>query len=105
MPSQPSRQDRTAASWAVALACAVLLLAQTALALHEIDHFSHPHEGVCELCAIAVGSAPLPALPPSVAAPPRVVALQSVRPEGLLRDDRAHRPHSARAPPKPLLIA
>lgn len=91
------------ARWVVALACIVLLCSQTALALHEIDHLSHPHDGVCELCAMGVGHTPIPAMVPGVLTLPPLLEIQSPRPDPVVRDRRVRRVHSARAPPDPLL--
>ncbi|NEX23070.1 hypothetical protein G3480_22690 [Thiorhodococcus mannitoliphagus] len=105
MRSKPLRQNRTDATWVVSLVCAILLLAQVALELHQIDHFAHPHEGVCELCAMGVGSAPMPAMAPRVAVVRLLVSIRSPRPDPLIRDGRVRRAHFARAPPNYLLIA
>jgi hypothetical protein len=105
MRAKPLRQDGIGATWVVTLACAILLLAQSALALHQIDHAFHPHEDVCELCAIGAGKTPLPALVVGVSTRCLIVRLPSQRSRTLIRDDRIRRAHCPRAPPNPLLIA
>ena len=105
MHAKPSTPHRIEASWIVALACAALLLAQAALALHQIDHFSHPHEGVCELCAMAAGGAPMPAAAPSLELPRLHLRLPALRLDDLAPERRSRPGYQPRAPPEPPLIA
>ncbi|MBB1125636.1 hypothetical protein [Thiospirillum jenense] len=100
MSPQQLKTDRPPSPAIVALVCALLLLGQTLFALHQIEHLSHPHDGVCELCVIGNGiGSPLPVLTPQL-----VTVTASVTPpaywlDTACRDQRGYHRYFPRAPP------
>jgi hypothetical protein len=94
------RCARNAPLLGLLLACA-LVLAQTLLAAHGVEHLGHGDEAACEVCVVgaSLGAGLGTALPsvPMCSKPlsPQPVAL--LRPWPRLR--ATFNPHSARAPP------
>jgi hypothetical protein len=93
-PSRPS------SGWQWPLLAGVLLLAQTLLAFHEIEHLGHPEED--DACSVCVLGAPLGA---AIADPSAILVLdQCYRTWPIATADQptlrtTFTPHSARAPP------
>jgi hypothetical protein len=94
----PSFRRRKQPLASLLLVCA-LLLAQTLLAAHGIEHLAHADEELCEVClagaplGAALGAAPLDGAPD--ATPPVPRASKLTRPAL----QAPFNPHPARAPP------
>ena len=96
----PSFRRRKQPLAGLLLAC-VLLLAQTLLAAHAIEHLAHADEDLCEVClagaplGAALAAAPLDSAPDAI--PPVRQASKLTRPAL----QAPFNLHPARAPPKP----
>jgi hypothetical protein len=95
--------------WAALALAATLVLVQTLLALHQLEHLAADADddgpAFCELCAAAGHLAtPLPAVPP-IPVPAELIAIAAAAPQKPAPLLRCVRLQGARGPPSPLRSA